>query len=402
MPAANKVPNCQSVKDILCSADSAGNSDIVADPFGTINSPSADQPNGKDDNMGEENLETEEEMKQRERWKDKNLPESLHVFQKVSRNTRDKRLKELKHQQCAEEHHGSPKESRLVKKAKRGPTESRNICAVPQEKLTAEEETRKELHNKLSGFIFKPRKMRATVFHKDTNTQTESPQCTRLDTENRTNKKTLTGVDESDTEGGHSHAQLVLSSGSRRNQASSFSQVGARTSVEPDTTIGAFGNGVKIRDKIESQSHDKVNNFTGVQKIPEACKRGPDKPAVSSSTLSKLSKFSFACTNGPTTTTQTKVETNPLKGVNAENLRGDAGDMQVEPTRSAHQGTCSKNMNDGATDLHNTINVNKRKCFELGPVCSRGPLSGLFSSAEVGNDVLDTDWDQEVSKKFKI
>lgn len=371
------------MKDVLSSTDSAGNSDIVEDPFGTIVSPSEDQPNEKD--MGEENLETEEAMKQCERWKDKNHPESLHVFQKVSRNMRDKRFKELKHLQCAEEHHGRPKESRLAKKVKRGPTESEDFCAMPQEERTAEIETRKELHDKLSGFKFKPRKMRATVCHDDTNTQTESPRSTRLDTENRTNKKKPTGV-ESDTERGHRQSQLVVSSGSRSNQASSSSQVGDRTPVEPDTTRIAFGHGVKIPDNLESQSHDKVNNFTCVQRIPEARKRGPDKPTVSSSTLSKLSKFSFVCTN-------------PLKGVHVEN----AGDMQGEPTGPpALQGASSQSMNDDATDLQNTVNVNKRKCFELGPVCSRGPLSGLFSSVEVGNDVLDTDWDQEVSKKFKI
>ncbi|AWP19526.1 putative DNA helicase MCM9 [Scophthalmus maximus] len=47
-------------------------------------------------------------------------------------------------------------------------------------------------------------------------------------------------------------------------------------------------------------------------------------------------------------------------------------------------------------DSVSTVNLKKRKCFELGRG-SKGPFSGLplFGSVEFSNDVLDTDWDQE-------
>lgn len=53
------------------------------------------------------------------------------------------------------------------------------------------------------------------------------------------------------------------------------------------------------------------------------------------------------------------------------------------------------------------VNVKKKKCFDLKPPQNNGGskqfLSGFFSSGlgDISNDVLDTDWDQEVSNTTK-
>lgn len=72
---------------------------------------------------------------------------------------------------------------------------------------------------------------------------------------------------------------------------------------------------------------------------------------------------------------------------------------QEKLTERTHSADSVQTLNDGATDTHSTV-YKKRMCFELGPALSNG-LS-LFGSAEFSNDVLDTDWDQEVSDTGKI
>ncbi|XP_034756409.1 DNA helicase MCM9 isoform X2 [Etheostoma cragini] len=81
---------------------------------------------------------------------------------------------------------------------------------------------------------------------------------------------------------------------------------------------------------------------------------------------------------------------------------------QTEPTRAANH--VSVNMGKvGLVDYETTTILKKRKCFELGSPLSRiGGSEGSFSRlslpgfVELGNDVFDTDWDKEVSKRAKI
>ncbi|KAF1376266.1 hypothetical protein PFLUV_G00209060 [Perca fluviatilis] len=81
---------------------------------------------------------------------------------------------------------------------------------------------------------------------------------------------------------------------------------------------------------------------------------------------------------------------------------------QTEPTHAANHFRVNM-VNDGPVDYGTTAILKKRKCFELGPPLSsiggsEGPFSGLSlpGFVELGNDVFDTDWDKEVSKKAKI
>lgn len=531
MSEVTKQPNCQTEKDIQSNTGSTFNYEVVSKPIASA-SGYENQAIEKKENMEEKSSITEEEMGQSEKRKDKNHPESLEcVFQKVSKNMRDRRLRELelKHQQCDKEQTGghgdgarknvntsemtqisttlspcrnavsnnlaqdslsSGKDSRSVKEDKRCQTGTKTISTLLQEKLAAESETRKELHAKLSGFIFKPRQMRSSVRNHDRNVsaqfQTEYYPGIHTDNGSRSKKKPVSHDDstspqtDAKNERQKQH-QTVSEDESRKKQASGVSEVGdsrseASTCFTSKVKLGkdvfSFGehslaqgktvSRIKRTEDTENLSQQQrtrvntcdetaVNSFTCIPPVkpstfirnPQPSKTGHTKSTVASSTLSKLSRFSFICTKEPTTTAQSKVERNPagveespLKTDDAVCLRGNTKDKktasfskhnpgqgtesatkhfseykekQVEPTYSANQRKTVKTVNDDRVDYENTVSVNKRKCFELGPppssaVGSRGPFSGLslFGSVELSDDVLDTDWDQEVLKKAKI
>lgn len=182
-----------------------------------------------------------------------------------------------------------------------------------------------------------------------------------------------------------------------------------------------------------SKPHSSISNL-------QPFKTDHTKFTVSTSTQNKLKRFSFLHNTEPTTTGQMKVEKNFFTGVEKsqhqrdddhECLRGDLKDKtkkilkqgtelsskemlnynerQVYLTHSANHNKNAKTVNDFPADFQNAGSVNKKKCFVLGPppcsvVSSSGTFSGLslFDSVELGNDVLNTDWDQEFSKTDKI
>lgn len=566
-----KQPNCQTEKDILINAGSTLNHDVVSNPSGTITS--ASEENGKskkNENMEEKSLIIQEEIKQSERQKDKTHPESLgYVFQKVSKNLRDRRLRELElnHQQCDKEGGGhgervvsghsasknvtdvldttseshtsstlssgkngptnlvSGKESRFEMEDKRDQSGTKNTCsAVLREKMTAEAETGQEFHAKLSGFIFKPRKMRPLVHNHDLNAssggitvfQTEcNPGSRDLHTykESRISKQKpvshedssedpLTDTKKKKIKKRQNQYQNLSDDGGRRKRVSSVREVGENrseacigfTSKQQDKDIFSSDKlaqgktvdrikGSDERTRVSTSDETKVDSFTCTPLlIPSTCisdpapsKSGHTKSTMASSTLAKLSRFSFTCRTEPTTAAPTKeernlptrVEKSPLKRDGAEYMRtiskdkesqnspehspsgkeiktvvimGKVKDMlpppttdltpgqeheqrtesptkttseckakPTEPTHAANHSNSVTIVNDGPVDCQSTVNLKKRKCFELGPPPSsiggsKGLFSGLslFGSVELSNDVFDTDWDQEVSKKAKI
>uniref|UniRef100_A0A4W6DQL8 DNA helicase MCM9 n=1 Tax=Lates calcarifer TaxID=8187 RepID=A0A4W6DQL8_LATCA len=135
------------------------------------------------------------------------------------------------------------------------------------------------------------------------------------------------------------------------------------------------------RARVDAGDKTIVDGFTGSPALnssiyisdPAPFHSGHTKSTVASSTLAKLSRFSFTCTTEPTTTAQRKADKNLPSVVEKDLFKRHS----------------------------------KRKSFELGSPSSRihvskGPFSGLFGSVELSNDVLDTDWDQEFSKKAKV
>ncbi|KAJ8396236.1 hypothetical protein AAFF_G00021030 [Aldrovandia affinis] len=96
---------------------------------------------------------------------------------------------------------------------------------------------------------------------------------------------------------------------------------------------------------------------------------------VASSTLAKLSRFSF------TASTDEQPEVSVCESANAETSEGRV-------LATGHTGS----------------NPRKRKCFEFGSVGSKGifPGQSLFSSSVLDDEDLDVDWEEESSKRAKV
>nr|XP_020467138.1 DNA helicase MCM9 [Monopterus albus] len=225
------------------------------------------------------------------------------------------------------------------------------------------------------------------------------------------------------------------------------------------------------RTRVNTADETEVEDFTESLLLnsstcigdPALSKSGHTNSAVASSTLAKLARFSFTCMTEPMTTAPKKLEENPPAKVGKSSFTRDGAECsranatikktpsspehcplkkiktvvdmdkvkdllpppaaevtlgqkydqgtelpaktKLEPAHEANQRNCEKMVND----YERTVNLKKRKCFELGSLPSsaagtKGPFSGLslFGSVELSNDVFDTDWDQEVSKKAKV
>ncbi|XP_073349545.1 DNA helicase MCM9 [Pagrus major] len=530
----NKRSDCQTESEILSNTDST----------------KENQKREMNQNIEGKGFKTQEETKQSESKKDDKHPESLGcVFQKVSKNLRGRRLRELelKHQQCEKEEGGgerdfsgddasknltdvlkttsssrcknrpsnnpaqdnlsSSKDSGFAKEDEGDQTGTRNISAVLREKIAAE--TGEDLRAKLSGFLFKPRRMRPLVHNHTLNASSEfstefQTECNpenrdfSTHTESRGSRQDPVSQVESaspcvDTEKKkrqkRQNQYKILSEGGRRGQQASCvsDMVDSRSedsicfiSEELDKDVFSSGKDKTVqrkaavsmtegvdaehlrqqRARVDTGDETKVNDFTCIPPLkprtcisdPASSKSGPTTSTVASSTLAQLSRFSFTGSTNPTTV-QIKVGKNHPLGeekssfkvddafckkipnsskysplgkkirtvaMNTELPRGqkqpaaesptetmsECQEKQMEPTPS----TCFNSVtvvDDGPVDHQHTVNLKKRKCFELGPPScvggSKRPFSGLslFGSVELSNDVLDTDWDQEISKKDK-
>ncbi|XP_060907261.1 DNA helicase MCM9 isoform X1 [Labrus mixtus] len=347
--------------------------------------------------------EKQEKKKQSERWTDH--PESSRfVFQKVSKKLRDKRVKELSglHQEPASEgaeptsegggegaepadKHVTDRSSSLpldnsqpskcfVKNhlssagSERTPEEdnrrdeTKDISAALREKKTDEEETGEELRSKLSGFIFKPRKMRASA-HSDILKVSAGI----LD-ETGSGRREVKGAGQDDTEKKKSLNQRDLE-----------------------------GEGSEKEDESASR---RMMGSDDIIKSP-----------VASSTLAKLSRFSFSCSKEQSAAAQTDEDMNPQReetqrtdppaGLKPVRMVDQIKDL-LNPGQRHQQFDPAETVKDVPAEPQIPVVVRKRKCFELGRPHSSSATFSLFGSVDFSNDVLDTDWDQEVSKKAKI
>ncbi|XP_026196431.1 DNA helicase MCM9 isoform X2 [Anabas testudineus] len=507
-----KQPICQSESDVISSRSRLDN-DAVSEPFATVPG-SSQEENRKSKTV--ENMREQNSVLQKERRKP---PESLEfVFQKVSKNLRHRRLRELelKNQQCdngggeggvgervvlgdgaskimtdvldktsdfctssalssdktgtsnsiVQNNLSSGKQIRSESEDGRQKTGTKNISTVLREKMAAESE--KDMHAKLSGFIFKPRKMKPSVHNIGSDVSGESQTESRFstNTESRKNKSTslLTDIETSESSNTGNQCRKPSEAGDRRKRVSNVSDVGdsrcetivsfTLKDLEKDEDKSAQGKSVgkeKWSDVTEAQEHQPVMvnvSDDAVINNPEPFRLGHAKSTVTSSTLAKLSRFAFTTTTEPTTTAQSKAEESPNEtdgveslGANSKGKRSlidkvkgvllptateltpglkhhkgtesasnrECTTKRTESTQAAEPSNTVKMVKNGPVDYQRTVSLKKRKCFELGPSPSstfgfKGPLSGLslFGSVELSNDVLDTDWDQEVSKKTKV
>ncbi|CAJ1077563.1 DNA helicase MCM9 [Xyrichtys novacula] len=347
-----------------------------------------------------------------------NPESSRFIFQKVSKNLRERRLKELNHlhrELDTERGEGGEVESKNATKttsksrrsASLSPTnpgrtktpvqdqqrtstgpekeergDKSNTSAATEERKAAEEKSGEELRSKFSSFIFKPKKMTPLTHNKDMNVKggvldEKNPERgdVHVDTESRTGEVIPRGQDHKENK-------------------------------RQDLSVS------EVRGK--QRSCEREESFCSRELDKKKSPQGDAKSTVASSTLAKLSRFSFSSTNEPTNSAQTEKVKNQVttslgdkvKPVNVVDKIKDLLNSGQKPdtgTESPKESTSRfKTLSDSTVDLQSAVGVKKRKCFELG----RGPNSScafsLFSSADESNDVLDTDWDLEVSKKAKI
>lgn len=343
-------------------------------------------------------------------------PESSEfVLQKVSKNLRDRRLKEVSHLHQGPDAGGgdtggsvnktatnttsesqrrtsvSPDNSRPVKttpqeKEEGGDRALKNISAALAAKKAAEKEPGEELRSKFSKFIFKPRNIRSLT-HRD--------------------ESSIRGgiLDERNQERGDVCSEQVSTTGEMRPvcQDSTGNKRQSLTEGEDKQVI------------CEREESFCSRELDGNEAVLRRTKRTPDnKSTVASSTLAKLSRFSFSSTSESTNSAQTeKVQNqtdnsvrNKTKPVNvADKIKSllNQGQKLSKGTESLNERSPgSKTLKEGHVDSQSSVGVRKRKCFELDRAPSSTGAFSLFSSVDLGNDVLDIDWDQEVSKKPKI
>lgn len=460
----------------------------VSYAFGTTTSGSEDlnQVFEKSENMEKNNPAIQEAMKTSERLKDKNSPESLeYVSQNVPKNRRLGEM-EPKHPQCdkvqrgrhgdsvrenvnaaldvtSEDNVTSGQEGEFLKEDKKDQTDT--VSAGLQQRRVTNAESREKQCTNLSNFIFKPRKMKSLVHNLDFNSQfqSESSRGIHTDIRIRKNEKKPISKDES---------KDPLSAMERNKRLSQYQTVSEGGSIAFEVGDSRFEASTCFttkdvdKDAFLSQMDTIAQNNPTIQPIqPITCINNPEpstanrtKSTVVSSTLSKLSKFSFIST----TMAEVKCKESPLKQDNVKYLRVTSKDQknmnppeesplgkkilsgnvkgvlsspvteltsaqkheqgtelpskkmckfkgQLETVHSPSDNTSIKTVNNDPVDYQNAGSLKKRKSCEDSVtsnrvVSFRSPLSGLslFGSTELGNDVLDTDWDQEVSKKAKI
>ncbi|XP_062858615.1 DNA helicase MCM9 [Trichomycterus rosablanca] len=123
----------------------------------------------------------------------------------------------------------------------------------------------------------------------------------------------------------------------------------------------------------------------------------PPKTEVASSTLAKLSRFSFVPSN----------EENPGRNV-APAPPENHGTVEKAPTRPACDTEERPQNTTNTTTQRDTTRtevcgggLKKRKCFELDSAGQKGLFSNLsmFSSSVIDDEALDVDWEEESSKK---
>ncbi|KAM7367504.1 hypothetical protein PAMP_013796 [Pampus punctatissimus] len=127
---------------------------------------------------------------------------------------------------------------------------------------------------------------------------------------------------------------------------------------------------------------------------PEHCPlRKKIKTAVTMSNAQDMSA-------SPGTELTTGWEHEPDKTGSPAESKSSCRAKQTEPPHAANCSDSVKMASDGPADHQSTANMTKRKCFELGQ--NLFSKLSLFGSVELNDDVLDTDWDQEVLKKVNV
>ncbi|XP_069561969.1 DNA helicase MCM9 [Brachyistius frenatus] len=282
-----------------------------------------------------------------------------------------------------EDRRSSDPERRREEDDGRDGTVSRIMSSVLKEKMAAGRHT--DLNAHLSGFMFRPRRMRL-------NTQ-EDP-VRPIPNQNQLHSPSAGDGPEPDHEVFSSREDKETGGGSTEDQQ--------RASINTDDTP-------------EPPAEPPAE--PGPIRSPAAF-----RSTVASSTLAKLSRFSFTCTAESTKAEPSpewrhlrdRMADSPLRTRSkpppaSEPTVGQRPELGTESPAVSRGGTDTEKTDAGFIHQHGSVGLRKRKCFELGPLSGTDSIStalssgrSLFASTELSNDVLDTDWDQEVSKRPRV
>ncbi|RVE55868.1 hypothetical protein OJAV_G00230590 [Oryzias javanicus] len=277
-------------------------------------------------------------------------------------------------------------------------TEMKSISSALSERKASAAST--DLHCKLSGFTFKPRKTMASMLkdsapHQDTTKTAIKRIQALLDDEPRNEATNAKKRRVQTVEDAVSEEQCRRRDDSGEGRSSSSGRVFDVTSSGKDNEEP--GDDSEKKGGTECPERGQSNIVSAISDPG-----GQKKNSVAASAFTKLSRFSF------TGSTEHKAAQKlPERKEDADTLRADPDDGSRRRLSDQNMEVDSEHQENpgGAKSLGVVapLNHSKRKCFQFRLTTKSGPsprlLTGpsLFESVDVSNDVLDTDWDQEIS-----
>lgn len=357
-------------------------------------------------------------------WGKQAREDSTSVVQKISRKLRTKRLKEINSEHsendgtnAADEKlnpdqsltpHKRPCPSTPMVDRKRSSKRKAKSCSPP-----VMEQTESDLQVDLSSFTFRPRERMthaeqasgsnpAPKMGKRVN-KIEPGQILKTKRKEKKEKENLQN---------QCHKQPAEdSSVCKKLRVRVQAEVGAISSVEPRarkrTTDGTEHKCQKLVHSLSSDTPTEPNS---------SAQPYQPKPNVASSTLARLSSFSFVPspeqktsqnpTAAPTQENNTPVSKDRVMEKDADTAESTHTSSETVTQKSSMNSatqTCQKEVSPHArTEMceEQSASSSKRKCFELSSARPGGLFSGLsfFSSSVVDDDALDVDWEEESRK----
>lgn len=282
-------------------------------------------------------------------------------------------------------------------------TETKSISAALSERMAAETST--DFHSRFLGFTFKPKKMMTTSMLKESAPHQDSTKVTM---------KRIQPVPEEEA------SSVPTNAKKRRVQTAEGAVSEEQTRRRKDSLEGRSSSSGRLFDVTLSGKDNRESGDDGRKKTDaefldlerglanpvsaSSDSGGQRKDSVAVSAFAKLSRFYFMGSTEHKAAQKSSASPERRDCMRAdsvhpkEGIRRRMSDQNME-VDSEHQEKRGAVKSPGAVA---PLNPSKRKCFQFRPteICgpSPSPLTGpsLFESVDI-SDVLDTDWDQELS-----
>lgn len=290
---------------------------------------------------------------------------------------------------------------------------SKRKASIIEQQSSDKPESEEDLHNKLSGFTFRPkeRMAHAKQFENSANVPAvDKDQRRKMSTDAKQPTEHQRKRKEWQSEDGMFSEWPAEGSGASK-------KLRQRVEAKVRELPSEESRGSEDVEQKRQQLLQKLSGLSSGEPKTVPDQPEPEHPKtrkVASSTLAKLSRFSFISSEENTAETSTAVP-------EQQKASAVSKDRVTEKTSSAVESThkISEQKNTDPQLLTNSTpesgtktstkpgfgeplaNPKKRKCFELGSGGSKGLLSGLsfFSASGIDDEALDVDWEEESSKR---